>query len=1153
MSKAVEDEFKDKTDLECVLSRPGMFIGPIEEEETTCWYVEEGNVLTFGKTKTIPGLLQCFDEILVNAIDQSNREGTNVTRIEVSLDPETNIITVYNDGKGIPVAIHKKWEIYVPQGVFTNFKTSSNYNDEEKRLVGGQNGYGVKLAVAYSKAFEVRTFDSERKILYTQRFRDNMSVIEDPIIQKGYTGDFTGTRVRFKPDLARFKLEEKPNVLASHPIYKLIKRRAFDTAAISPAEVYLNSEKISIRNIGEYMKAFVGDEAPYIYLRVNPRWEVAIADLPDVCSKQNGYQLSFVNGINTSDGGKHVKHVMDDQICKQLAEIANKKNKNVKPFQVRNQLFVIINTRIENPTFHSQTKDKLTTNITKFGSKCVITPEMIKEIADSLYIIERVVATSEQKLIKDLTKGKGTKKKSNIHGIVKLEDAHEAGTRNSHLCTLIVTEGDSAKGFAMKGINIIGHKYYGVYPLRGKILNPQSGGDDPLKMLERALSTKKDAKTTADRKEINEIIAILGLKPGEVYDEKSIKKLRYGSIMIMSDQDFDGWHIKGLTMNVLNCLNPSLKLIPGFFKTFITPVIKAKKGKETMVFYTDHDYLEWEKSLTHTELAKWKMKYYKGLGTNNGIEAIEQFKKFDERVITYSVDKDVAVSEAALKLAFGPSKTYSNARKAWLTHVDESKYVDYARTKVVTINEFVNNELIHFSNYSNKRSTPDIRDGLKPGQRKILYYVLKHEIFTESKEVKVAGLAGAVSTETKYHHGEQSLCETIIKMAQNFTGSKNNLELLVPDGQFGTRLQLGDDSSQPRYIFTYASKWTKYIFDPRDNPLLVYNIEEQEKVEPEAFVPIIPMILINGAKGIGTGYSNYTPSYNPKEIISLLLEKLDGAKIGTKVSKLIPWYRGFKGTITKNYGKGKSQFKMKGIVELVDDEMIRVTEIPVTLSTEDFKARLEKMRYVDGDVTVKNCVIDYTVFNGDDDIMIEVNLAKGFKTLFGTKEKLLAAFGLTDGISTNNMNLFGSKGLETYKSIVDIFGEYYNIRLNLYEKRKDYYIKELERELLIIDAKVKFVLAVVEGRIELRNIPRADICVKISELKVPEYADKVTPQPYQYLLSMAMDSLTKEKVEKLREDYKSKNAELETLKSKTPVQLWKEDLLQLKDIIDKFW
>lgn len=345
-------------------------------------------------------------------------------------------------------------------------------------------------------------------------------------------------------------------------------------------------------------------------------------------------------------------------------------------------------------------------------------------------------------------------------GIAKLDDANFAGSAKSKDCTLILTEGDSAKALAMSGIGVVGRDYYGAFPLKGKLLNVREAPHAQIMKNE----------------EINNIAKILGLQFGRDYED--VSSLRYGHLMIMADQDHDGSHIKGLLINFLHFYWPSLLKIEGFLQQFITPIVKCMKGKSELTFFTLPEYETWKDE--HNARNQWKIKYYKGLGTSTAAEAKQYFSHLGTHEVDFHWN---ANTDSVLDLAF--SKKKCDSRKDWLLNMEPGTFIDY-NVKSVAYDTFVNRELILFSHADNARSIPHFMDGMKPSQRKVLFSCFKKKL---TSELKVAQFAGYISEKSCYHHGEVSLTQTIIGMAQNFVGS-NNINLLSPCGQFGTRAQV---------------------------------------------------------------------------------------------------------------------------------------------------------------------------------------------------------------------------------------------------------------------------------------------------------------------------------------------------------------------------
>ena len=348
-----------------------------------------------------------------------------------------------------------------------------------------------------------------------------------------------------------------------------------------------------------------------VYESPNERWEVVASLNPFV----NFEHVSFVNGINTYQGGKHVEYITN-QICKRVAAMIKKKKKiDVKTVFIRENLMVFVKSIIDNPSFNSQTKENLTTNASKFGSKCELSDKFMEGIL-KCGIMEKALALNQLKDQKDLQKTDG-KKQSKLRGIPKLEDANWAGTAKSAECCLILTEGDSAKTMAT-GLGIIGRDRYGVFPLKGKLMNVRD---------------IKNVKKLQENDEINNIKKIIGLQAGKEYT--SISELRYGRVMVLTDQDEDGSHIKGLLFNMFQTW-PSLFSRPGFLVGMLTPIVKAKKGSQSIDFYSLKDYNAWNE----LNGKGFTTKYYKGLGTSTPAEAKEYFKNL--KTVVYKGDSDDA-------------------------------------------------------------------------------------------------------------------------------------------------------------------------------------------------------------------------------------------------------------------------------------------------------------------------------------------------------------------------------------------------------------------------------------------------------------------------------------------------------------------------------
>jgi len=1068
---SLADRYKKKSDIEHVLGNPDTYMGSVVATEIDAWVMVDGHMQL--KTLTLnPGLLNLFYEGVVNCSDHTQRKlASPVTYISAAVSE--GVITLENDGDGIDVALHPEHGVYIPELIFAHLRTSTNYDPSEKKIVGGKNGFGVKLVLIWSTEATVETVDATRQLKYTQTFRDNLGVIEPPVIKPCKKKPYT--RITFKPDYARFGMPGLTDDMQS-----ILIKRIYDLAGITEkrVKVLLNGEVIPVRSFPQYVALY----HPTTVYEAHPRWEFAVAMVEEYG------QVSFVNGINTSKGGKHVDYVMAQLVRKVAAYIKEKKKVEVKPSSIRDHVMLFLNCTIENPSFDSQIKDYLNTPAAGFGSTCEVSDKFAEKVA-KLGIMDAVVALTHMKETATLKKDDGRKSRS-VRGIAKLIDAKHAGTVKSHACTLILCEGDSAKAGVVSGLSKEDRDFFGVYPLRGKLPNVRD----------------KLLANISQNKEVYELKQILGLETSKVYTKEDIKtKLRYGSVLFMTDQDLDGSHIKGLCINLFDVLWKSL-VQEKFLGFMNTPIIKAKKGTKQLAFYNDAEYHAWKA----TNPVGWTIKYYKGLGTSTA----EEFKAyFKERKIV--LFEETPQSGASIDMVFNRKR--ADERKQWL-----SEYVPTSLNTshpTVTYEDFVNYELRHFSKYDCERSIPNMVDGLKPSQRKILYAAFKKKL---TADIKVAQLSGYVSEQSAYHHGEASLNGAIVNMAQTFVGS-NNINLLTPSGQFGTRLQGGKDSASERYIYTALSKVTRFLFKEADDAVLTYLEDDGFPIEPTYYVPIIPMVLVNGCKGIGTGFSTDIPSFNPRQITQCLMRKLKGETVDDEFQ---PYYKGFTGGIEKT---DNGRFLTKGVYE-VKGSVVHITELPVGTWTDDYKEFLETL--------VGTTVKDYSENSTDTNVDITVKLAAPLENL----EKELK---LTSLKCMTNMYLFDHQGrLKKYDSVTAIMDEFAEVRLRLYGVRKAAQVKEMEHTMCRLTNKVKYITAILDDAIDLRKKTQAEIQAMLEREGFARMEES-----YAYLTKMPMDSLSQENVDELVAQERAWSVKLATLRAKSETDLWYEELEALLPMV----
>ena len=1059
------------THIEHILKRPDSYVGPVELGTEPYWILD-GSTFTKKNLKYSPALLKIFDEILVNAIDRNSLHPKQVSSISVAIDKESGSVTIENNGPlgGISVKMHEKEGLWNPELVFGHLLTSTNYDDSQKRIVGGRNGYGAKLANIYSTDFSIVIKDHETKQTYTQSWSKNMTVCDPPKIKK-HSGATSSVAITFTPEWKRFGMSKMDDT-----IYSIFQKRVWDAniCTTQNCKVKFNGEVLPKQNFEAYTKMHEGVSEVSSF--TGDRWSVCIGPSTDGME-----QVSFVNGICTTKGGTHVDHVAAFIANGIIDEMAKKIK--LKPQQVKNAFNIFVKATIENPNFSSQVKSECTSKSQDFGSKFDPPKGFIKNVLKT-GIADELMALSKFKEMKELAKSDGARK-SKITGIPKLDDANHAGTKHSGKCTLIVTEGDSAKTLAVAGLSVVGRDQYGVFPLRGKCKNV------------RDVSV---AQLTSNQ-EFNDLKKILGLQQGKVY--KDVSELRYGRLMIMTDADNDGSHIKGLILNMIHYFWPSL-LDLNFVVSMVTPIIKATKGTNTKSFYTDSAFRTWYGD----GKAGWKIKYYKGLGTSTSAEAREYFKKIQDLTVKFDVD---TMADDSIVLAFDKKK--ADARKTWLldnTAKDADQLeVPYGSVKQLTISDFVHKDLVNFSLADLKRSIAHVADGLKPSQRKVMYSCFKKNL---KEEMKVAQLAAYVAEKSAYHHGEVSLADTIVKLANDYVGS-NNINLLEPCGQFGTRLMGGKDASQTRYIFTKLTKDARKIYDPRDDAILNYLDDDGHPIEPDFYMPTLPMVLVNGTEGIGTGFSCYVPPFNPEDIKANIKRILTGEDI----VPMRPWFRGFKGVVHKE----EDTWMMEGVWNWSRNNIV-VTELPPGRWTQDYKEYLDTL-------VEKKLIGGYTNNSTTEDVHFEI--------MDYTGKDLLKDLKLRKTFRVSNMHLFHpTKGIHKYTSPEEILEDFVELRLEHYKKRKAHLIDVLEKRAVMCDHKSKFVSMVIEGELVVFKRKKAELEEEMSPI-FPKIDGN-----WDYLLNTKTVEYTEERVRALMDEAKQAKEDLEKMVKTSHVTMWKTDI-----------
>ena len=973
------------------------YIGSDEQVERTARLLQfiEGKPRIYDDTITLPeGVERLFIEILSNSsdnVDRSRRMGIPIGDIRINMN--STMISIRNGGLPIPIELHPTEKVYAPQLIFGNLLTSSNYDKEVDRTGCGRNGYGAKLVNIFSNKFQVKVGDAERGVEYCQMWENGMKVCHPPILQPYGKGTCVNdgvnasivsnipsyVEISWELNFARFGYLEYP----IEAMY-LFQRHAADTSMMMKVPVYFNGTLLDYQNPVNYMKAIFPNSPNHLVLKTYgkdvqldatgkpmvkgelPESELCIIDTPDC-----GIHISCVNGMMTPLGGVHLKNAYSAISTVVLEKINATAKRNAKGGSsgsatskgnakgsggnttsnvptltmkdVKQHISIILICHLKNPKFDAQTKMALKSPTPKFD----IPESECKKLVNWQFVhrLYQTMSMKQEKLLGD----KDGKKRKHVD-VLKVKDANDAGTKNSHNCVLYLTEGKSATNYATYAISLIqnGRNIYGTYPMKGKPLNVMNA----------------NALQLAANEEIGDLKEVLGLREGVNYlDDKEFGTLRYGKVVIMADSDNDGKHIIGLILNIFHCRYPSL-LAREFIFFLRTPILRATKGNVTEKFYTKSQFLQW-KELPHIKpditcnnkgivdnsfgddeafgdfvtkgkgKSKWQIKYFKGLGTSTNEEIKED--QANPAVVRCFYDQH---APAYLQLAF--HQKLAEQRKHWIAQYQEVLGVE--SLDIQPISNFINHEFIIFSLADIARSIPKFIDGLKTSQRKVIWAALqkwKRKNVSKSDEAKVSRFTAYTTDKTDYAHGEKSMEDTIIGMAQSFLGS-NNLPYLTEDGQFGSRYEAGSDAASSRYISTRPQWWLKYVFREEDDAILTFNREEADEVEPENFYPIIPLALVNGALGIGTAWSTFICNHNPLEIVSAIKSLL--VNPNQPIPFIKPWYRHFIGnidvTITKK-NASRSTNDTSGIIQDTSGSVNDTSSNDMILIVEDNEQIIE--------------------------------------------------------------------------------------------------------------------------------------------------------------------------------------------------------------------
>lgn len=1094
MAKKIE--YTEMDPLEHCLLRPDTYVGSIRNQERSEWVVENEQ-LVYKTIQGNTGLERLFIEAQSNAIDnlwRSNEAEVKQTMIGFELDKETGWTSIFNDGLIIELERHQESGLWNPEFIFGRLRTSSNYNDKEERKTSGKNGLGIKLTNIYSLECKVEIINKEKLIRYEQSWSNHMKNKTDAIVKpmkktEASKYKHSMTKVSWRPDFSYFSLQSYTDDIMS-----LFMRYACDTAMITGLKVTFNGNEVPLKNMKLYIKSLQSSE---MLLLESENCQVA------VCSSTEYRHLSYVNGCFTCDGGAHVDSWVQDLLKPVIEKLEQKLKIKWNLRDLKKYFTFIVIANVVRPEFTSQSKT------------CYVSPSIKTNVEEkhvnALLKWDFVKSLTEESKMKELSSLKKTEKRGYIK-VDGLDPANFSGTAKSKDCILVICEGESAKTYTVAGLDVgihgkIGRDYIGIYPIRGKILNSRNATLSQIQ----------------DNREITGIRHALGLQHGVDYSiEDNFKKLRYGKVFVISDADSDGRHITGLILNVFHSMYPSL-LNRDFIYSMRTPIMTVYYGKHERDIYSEYEGKTFLDSLRQTYKIKWR----KGLGSSKRDEVK---KSFGQRMVKFQQDKDA--NDNLIKVF---DKKFADQRKTWmLEYTPNHTPLEYEskNMELQPISHFINQEFVTFSIEDCSRSLPHVMDGLKESQRKVLYTCFKKNI--TSQTVKVAQLSGSVAEMTQYHHGEQNLLETIIKLAQDFVGS-NNVPYLYQDGQFGTRLEGGKDAAAARYIFTRLEKHTKLLFREEDEPLYKYVVIDGETVEPEYYVPILPMLLVNGCSGIGTGWSSDVPCFNPNDLIAWIhiwldkngevKENRDGVDVWV-TPDIKPWYKGFTGTITMEQDRAVT----KGVIEPSKKKnSFDIVELPIGLWTNKCKNQIEDW-YESKHISYR---ANYSTI---DKVHFTITPEEKWDVEKNVK--------LVSYLSMNNMVAFNTEHqIHKYKHVEDILEEYCRVRYDLYIKRKAYQLEQLLKQIRILENRIRFLGEVMNDTLVIFKKTEEQIETLLKKEKYNKEDDS-----YSYLLNMPIHSFSSNKIQSLTTQLNEVSLSHQQLEKQTPSSIWKKELSEFSKV-----
>jgi DNA topoisomerase-2 len=1132
-----EGQVSTLNELEHIYKNSDMYIASLVQSQMMVWTLNEQLVPKLLCTKIPLGLIQLFSELLANACDameKTVRNGFEIGPIEVEFN--NPYITIRNEGFPILVVQDEegKWG---PEKVITTPRTGSNFGSH--RHGGGKNGFGFTLVYAFTDYLRVVVHDSVNQRSYNQVFYGPTKKTE-PVIED-YDGTVSTVEITFKPDLSYFNYEE--GVEEYPPEVEDLYRNHLAVASLAcKIPAFFNGSEMNYSSIIDYSNLFFASDlrrkVHYLWPKktkviVNddgsqvaedgltlPLVELIVVD-SDAGSKDAAKQFGITNSILNHEGGVHVDSVFEALARPIIAHINGEKKpkaENAKSLfrinlgHIKLHMGVIISVRVVNPLFNGQSKTALKSfeDERKPGSQATqmnlcIPPSFVEEIIEEFQFIASLRETMEANALRPLTALNGKKTLRCCRDLKQGEDCNLAGGKDSQKCTLLIFEGKSAGayGSCFRAEDPNGIDRIGLLATGGKIKNIFGITPDTIAKLSRN-KFFQDFKTMTNIRENTDYTI-----------PENRAQLRYGRILYAGDADVDGIHICALFFNLINTLYPSL-FEAGVIATYRTKIISAipKRGKNRQnrrkLFYQLSEYHEWE---SKTDLSKWDIQYFKGLGSSDAEDVKEDYKTMFVVETVYDEDADHYI-----RLFFDQNKEMAAKRRELIVAHDKNELLPPIPIengiRLEKISDYLQHSYITYCAHTLVRHLV-ARDGLTEVRRKIIHAATKRWNWWSSvitTPLRVSVFNGAAIDITSYHHGD-SLTSVIIRMSQNFVGS-NNIPYFIGKGQFGSRETGSGVHAAARYIsITPNYWWLKLMYNPKDLPLLTYKHEEGQDIEPEFYLPRLPMTLVQGQNAVMSGWSTYIPPYHVLDLCDWYVLRLSG-RTPDELEEPLPYFRGFlgkveitdtralmdaeesvfdedgreviddDGNVQKMYApimKGKRTLNTYGIVTDISKGGLTITELPVGIWTNNFCEKTLTRKQTEGKIKKFSKIPGYKPERPK--IRVEGVRSRHYKENPNRVEIDADDFSLRMSYPLDSMWILDSDEKAKYFSTVtDILEDYYQWRLPFYEKRRLLELKAAKKELKDILAKVEYIKAVIQKKLIIIKRSKADILANIQEL-----------------------------------------------------------------------